>query len=33
MGLMVARSNLQQVDEKTGRAGVEECKLVEAARF
>jgi len=33
MGLMTARSNLQQVDEKTGRAGVEECKLVEAAKF
>jgi hypothetical protein len=33
MGLMVARSNLQQVDEKTGRAGVEECKLVEASKF
>jgi hypothetical protein len=33
MGLVVARSNLQQVDEKTGRAGVEECKLIEAAKF
>jgi uncharacterized protein DUF2846 len=33
MGFAVARSNLQQVDEKTGRAGVEECKLIEPAKF
>jgi len=30
---VVARSNLQQVDEPTGRAGVQECKLIEAAKF
>lgn len=29
MGLMAARSNLQAVDEATGRAGVAECKLIE----
>ena len=32
MGLMSARSNLQVVDEATGRAGVNECKLIEAAK-
>ena len=32
MGLMSARSNLQIVDEATGRAGVNECKLIEAAK-
>ena len=30
MGLMAARSNLQEVDEPTGKAGVAECKLVQA---
>jgi hypothetical protein len=29
MGMMGARSNLQVVDEATGRAGVAECKLVQ----
>jgi hypothetical protein len=29
MGLMAARSNLQLVDEATGKAGVAECKLIE----
>ena len=32
MGLMTARSNLQQVDEATGKAGVAECKLVQVAQ-
>lgn len=30
MGLMTARSNLQEVDEATGKAGVAECKLIQA---
>lgn len=29
MGLMAARSNLQVVDDATGKAGVAECKLIE----
>jgi|RhiMethySRZTD1v2_1073278.scaffolds.fasta_scaffold2302324_2 hypothetical protein len=33
MGFAAARSNLQQVDETTGKAGVQECKLIEAAKF
>jgi len=33
MGFAAARSNLQQVDETTGKAGVQECKLIEAANF
>lgn len=33
MGLMAARSNLQQVDEATGKAGVQECKLIEPAKY
>jgi hypothetical protein len=33
MGFATARSNLQQVDENAGRAGVQECKLIEAAKF
>lgn len=33
MGLMAARSNLQQVDETTGRAGVQECKLIEPPKY
>jgi len=33
MGLASARSELKQVDEATGRAGVAECKLVEAPRY
>lgn len=32
MGLMSARSNLQLVDEKTGKAGVNECKLIEGVK-
>jgi len=32
MGLMTARSSLQQVDEATGKAGVSECKLVQFVR-
>lgn len=32
MGLMTARSSLQVVDEATGRAGVQECKLIEGAK-
>lgn len=28
MGLMSARSQLQQVDENTGRSAVNECKLI-----
>ena len=32
MGLMTARSNLQEVDEATGKAGVGECKLVQVAQ-
>lgn len=28
MGMMMARSSLQQVDDATGRAGVAECKLI-----
>ena len=32
MGLMSARSNLQLVDEATGRAGVNECKLIEGPK-
>jgi hypothetical protein len=31
MGLLMARSLLQQVDDKTGRAGVMESKLIDAA--
>ena len=31
MGVFVARSNLQLVDEATGKAGVAECKLIQAA--
>jgi hypothetical protein len=30
MGLMMARSALQEVDDATGKAGVAECKLVQA---
>ena len=30
MGMWAARSNLQQVDETTGKAAVQECKLIEA---
>lgn len=30
MGLMSARSQLQEVDEPTGKTGVAECKLIEA---
>ena len=29
MGLMAARSNLQLVDDATGKAGIAECKLIE----
>lgn len=29
MGMFAARSNLQLVDEATGKAGVSECKLIE----
>jgi PBP1b-binding outer membrane lipoprotein LpoB len=32
MGLMTARSNLQQVDDATGKAGVAECKLIQVAQ-
>lgn len=32
MGLFAPRSALQLVDEATGRAGVNECKLIEEAR-
>ena len=31
MGMLYARNLLQMVDDKTGRAGVNECKLLEAA--
>lgn len=31
MGMWSARSQLHQVDEATGKAGVDECKLVEGA--
>ena len=30
MGMISGRSNLQEVDEATGKAGVAECKLVQA---
>ena len=30
MGLISGRSNLQEVDEATGKAGVAECKLIQA---
>ena len=30
MGMISGRSNLQEVDEPTGKAGVAECKLVQA---
>jgi Protein of unknown function (DUF2846) len=33
MGLMSARSSLQEVDEATGKAGVQECKLAEAPKY
>ena len=33
MGLMVARSQLQLVDEATGKAGVAECKLAQPQAF
>ncbi len=33
MGLMSARSNLQEVDEATGRAGVAECKLIQSPGY
>lgn len=32
MGVMYARNKLNPVDEKTGRAGVAECSLIEAAK-
>jgi hypothetical protein len=32
MGVLYARNLLQLVDEKTGRAGVAECRLIEAAK-
>jgi len=32
MGLLMARSNLQEVDEATGKAGVAECKLIQVAQ-
>jgi hypothetical protein len=32
MGLMSARSALQEVDEATGKAGVAECKLIETVK-
>lgn len=33
MGFAAARSNLQLVDESTGKAGVQECKLIEPAKY
>jgi hypothetical protein len=33
MGMMSARSDLKQVDEATGKAGVAECKLVQPPTF
>ena len=32
MGLLYARNKLQLVDDATGKAGVSECKLIEAAK-
>lgn len=32
MGMFAARSNLQLVDETTGQAGVNECKLIEEVK-
>jgi len=32
MGLMAARSALQEVDEATGKAGVAECKLIQVTQ-
>lgn len=33
MGLVAARSNLQEVDEATGKAGVAECKLIQSPSY
>ena len=33
MGLMTARSDLKEVDEATGKAGVAECKLIQVMNF
>jgi hypothetical protein len=33
MGLVAARSNLQEVDEATGKAGVAECKLIQSPGY
>ena len=33
MGMFAARSNLQLVDEATGKAGVAECKLIQPVSF
>lgn len=33
MGMFAARSSLQLVDESTGRAGVQECKMIQGAFY